>query len=177
MKSSARGIFLGPLLVLGACTQTFEPKDVIPAKRGIVVPDASGVATSESDACTAVTAALSSARSRLGCTTDAGQASCPAYIRPLGSQSCRQYDKGTVDGCVAVIGGYKTCAELESKPCVVVALEARDPQCPSETGDAGTDADSEATTEDASPDAEADSSRDAAADDASKDAAKDAPLG
>jgi hypothetical protein len=181
MRSSASGVFLGALLILGACTTTFEPKDSAPARPGIVVPDASGEAASESEACAAVTGALSAARSRLGCTSDAGRASCPAYIRPFGSEECRQYDKGTVEGCVAVIGGYKTCAELDSRPCIVVALDTRDPACGSETNDAGADAAPDAATEAASPDSGADASTDSGTDapseDAAKDASKDAPLG
>lgn len=175
MKSAVRGIFSGVVLMFVACSSTYEPKDVVPARPGLVVPDASGEATSESAACSALTDALAAARTRLHCVSDAGPPSCPAYIRPLGSQRCRQYDKGTVESCVAVIGGYKSCAELDSKPCVVVALEARDPACESETADAAPDA----TGEEAGPETgtQSDAGSDSSSDATSADAAKDAPLG
>jgi hypothetical protein len=165
-------LFVGLVPFAAACSSSYEQKDVVAAQPGLVTPDANGTPISESAACSAVLDGLTAARARLSCASDGGPLACPAYIRPPGGTRCLQYDKGTVDGCVAIIASYKSCAELESKPCIVTALAQTEPGC-DVAGDAGTDAESDASVGDSSTDAHSDSSTDSAPSDASK----DAPLG
>jgi hypothetical protein len=157
----------------GACSSSYEEKDVFPAKPGLVAPDASGQPMAEAAACAALSDALANARTRLNCTA-AETPACPAYVRPPGGRQCAQYDQGTVNACVSVIDAYGTCEELASKRCVVTVLASTDPSCVPEA-DGGSDA-ADATDErrdasDAAPDA-GDAGRDAATD-----ASRDAPAG
>src|SRR5688500_11552464 len=94
-----------------ACSSSYEEKDVFSSQPGFVMPEASGQGIAESEACSAVVNALNAAQSRLGCTLESGTLACPAYIRPAGA-ACLRYDRGTVDGCTALIASYKSCAEL-----------------------------------------------------------------
>jgi hypothetical protein len=163
-------------VLAGACSTSYEAKDVFPAKPGLVVPDASGQAMSEAAACSALVSALGNARTRLGCTSGDLPA-CPGYVRPPGGRQCAEYDQGSVEGCVAVIDSLTSCADLESRRCIVTVLASRDPACEEEPVDAGTDA---TDASDAGADASRDGATDAASDaasDAARDAARDAPAG
>ena len=159
------------LMWAGACSTSYEQKDVFPAKPGLVMPDASGQAVSEAVACAALLDALGDARTRLSCTFAGPAPACPGYVRPPGGK-CGRYDQGSVDACVSLMASYTSCAELESKPCIVTVL-GTDPSCPEEPADAGSDAEDAA---DAEPeDATADGAGDAS--DGARDAARDAPAG
>lgn len=162
------------LALAGACSSSYEEKDVFPAKPGLVAPDASGAPMAEAAACAALSDALTSARTRLNCTSPSPPP-CPGYVRPPDGRRCAQYDQGTVDACVSIIGGHTTCAELDSKRCIVTVLASSDPTCVDEPEDGGPDTGDAAT--DARPDAgdagnAGDGGRDGAAD-----AARDAPAG
>jgi hypothetical protein len=159
-------MLLGGALVLPfACTTSPETKDAVPARPGLIMPDASGERISEAAACSALVGALSGAQARLGCVLEGGIPGCPAYIRPVGGAACLSYDKGTVEGCTALIASFASCAELETKRCIVAALD-RDPLCVAEPDGGGGDARPEGST-DASVDAV----------DAARDGARDAPPG
>ncbi len=162
------------LALAGACSSSYEEKDVFPAKPGLVVPDASGQAMGEAAACSALVGALGSARTRLGCTAGTPPA-CPGYVRPPGGRQCAQYDQGTVDACVSLINGYTSCAELDSKRCVVTVLASTDSTCVPDPDDAGSDSAGDASgdaTDASDANDGSDGGRDAAAD-----AARDAPAG
>ena len=159
------------LALAGACSSSYEEKDVFPAKPGLVVPDASGQAIAEAAACSALVDALGNARTRLGCTAGTPPA-CPGYVRPPGGRQCAQYDQGTVDACVSLINGYSSCAELDSKRCIVTVLASSDPTCVPDPGDAGPD-----SAGDASGDASDASDASDGGRDGSADAARDAPAG
>lgn len=158
------------LALAGACSSSYEEKDVFPAKPGLVVPDASGQAMAEAAACSALADALGKARTRLEC-NDFTLPACPGLVRPPSGRRCAQYDQGTVDGCVSVIDGYTTCTELQSRRCIVTVLASSDPTCVEEPEDGG--AEGGEAGSDASDAGEAGGD----AGDAAADAARDAPAG
>jgi hypothetical protein len=163
------------LALAGACSSSYEEKDVFPAKPGLVVPDASGAAMAEAAACAALTDALGNARTRLSC-ADFNLPACPGSVRPPDGRRCAQYDQGSVDACVSIIDRYGSCDELASSRCIVTVLASSDPTCVDEPEDGGSeagDADSAAASDAARDGGDAgDAGRDAAAD-----AARDAPAG
>lgn len=157
------------LVWAGACSSSYEEKDVFPAKPGFVMPDASSRPMAESAACLALTDALNAARTRLNCTAEAP--ACPAYIRPPGGRLCAEYDQSTVLACRSVIEAYSSCDELTSKRCIVTVLDTDDSRCVVPQDGGADDADVSSDASDSGGDA-SDGGRDAAAD-----AARDAPAG
>jgi hypothetical protein len=128
-------------------------------------PPTNGVGMPESAACQAIVDAEDARRAALAC-GPVTRPPCPTYIQK-GNPSCSEYDQGTVQGCVAYIGGHATCDALVKKACVVKSIPGSAPNgCPAV--DAGSDA-----PEDAGADVPDDSEADAGADAA--DAALDAP--
>ena len=98
---------------------------------GKVHPPGNGVATSEADACSALTDAASSLALSLGCLSTTQ--TCPDFLRSEFVTSCLQYDQGSVQGCVTYYGMQTTCADLATAvdDCAVTPIAGSAPNgCP-----------------------------------------------
>lgn len=112
--------FLG-LLACGSeqAASTSSSSGMPEASDGKFHPPGSGMQAAEADACAALTAAQSQARTHLGC---AGTSrTCPDFLRATSGVACLQYDQGTVQGCIDYYNQAKTCDELNQHigDCVV----------------------------------------------------------
>jgi hypothetical protein len=102
---------LAPLLALvllapAACSSGGETQS-----DGKVHPEGDGVRQSEADACAALSAGIDAAFAKLGCV--ATSQLCPSLIQVTASgATCLQYDRGSVQGCVAYFGEQTSCEAL-----------------------------------------------------------------
>ena len=90
-------------------------------------PDASGVGIDETAACDALRAALDTKSTGLSCVSTFRV--CPSLVRTESGEDCAQYDKGTIDGCVAYFGDAKDCDDLKarSESCAFEAIDGSAP--------------------------------------------------
>lgn len=91
-------------------------------------PAKNGVPVAEATACSELSRALESARTRLSCTMTSP--TCPSLVRTrVGGEACLQYDEGTIDGCAEHYRGSGDCDELKARfdDCVIEALAGSAP--------------------------------------------------
>jgi hypothetical protein len=120
------------LVSLFACGTDEGPGDENDAGDGKFRPPPSGVQTTENVACKTLLDAYSNQLLMLGC---AGTSpTCPNYLRvEYGGVACMEYDKGSVDGCLAYFKMQSTCDELTRAlaRCVITAYPGTEPAgCP-----------------------------------------------
>jgi hypothetical protein len=98
---------------------------------GKIRPPPSGERTTEAIACDAFSDAHSKALLTVGC---AGTSrTCPSLLRTQSGADCLEYDKGSLDGCIAHINAQTTCSDLAVAidVCVVHAYgESAPAGCP-----------------------------------------------
>lgn len=98
---------------------------------GKIRPPPSGERTTEPAACSALSDAHSKALLSIGC---AGTSrTCPSLLRTQSGAECLEYDKGSLDGCIAHLNAQTTCPDLAKAidVCVVFAYEGSTPAgCP-----------------------------------------------
>jgi hypothetical protein len=98
---------------------------------GKIRPPPSGERTTEAAACSALSDTHSKALLSVGCVGTAR--ACPGLLRTQSGAECLEYDKGSVDGCVAHIKAQTTCSDLgvAVEACVVFAYDGSAPAgCP-----------------------------------------------
>lgn len=129
MRGSSAVVALALMLV--ACgsdegdNTTGDPGD------GKYRPPSSGEHTTEAIACNALVDAHSKQLVALGCSGTSRI--CPNMLRTEFAESCLEYDKGSVDGCVAYYKMQASCADLATAldACVITAYEGSAPAgCP-----------------------------------------------
>jgi len=178
----ASALFAAP-----ACVSDPRVEDDVPARSGAHQPAASGDdPVPAAAACERVLAAEKAARDSLDCMPRTPAPTCPTYLRIAGAQPCDSYEGSTVSVCEAEIANYASCADFDTKPCIVTAVAstchaAAVPEA-GPRGDAGKTEDGLPdgsvldATADASVGAEGGSSPEASTADAgARDAAPDAP--
>jgi hypothetical protein len=99
-------------------------------------PPGNGLVTSETDACQSLRQAENAARTRLGCAASLAP-ECPAYVRPAGVVCGADYDRGTVDACVAWFGAAPNCDDIEARRCIVTMIAGTGAACAGAAGAAG----------------------------------------
>jgi hypothetical protein len=106
--------FVFPFL-MGCSDEAPTPDD------GKFHPPPSGEHTTEALACKALVDAHSAHLLSIGC---AGTSrTCPGFLRAEFGVDCQEYDKGSVDGCVAYYQSQTTCQDLSAALdiCVITA--------------------------------------------------------
>jgi len=98
---------------------------------GKIRPPPNGEHIAEAVACKALSDAHSKTLLTVGC---AGTArSCPGLLRTQSGADCLEYDKGSLDGCVAHIESQMACADVNAaiEACIVFAYAESAPAgCP-----------------------------------------------
>ncbi|UQA56410.1 hypothetical protein [Polyangium aurulentum] len=116
------------LVSLLACGSDEGPNDDPDAGDGKYRPPPSGVHTTEDAACKTLLDAHSKQMLTLGC---AGTSPvCPNYLRvEYGGVKCMEYDKGSVDGCLAYFQMQSTCDALGDAlaDCLITAYPGTEP--------------------------------------------------
>ncbi|MRG90664.1 hypothetical protein [Polyangium spumosum] len=117
-------------MLLGACGGG-DPEPTPLPDDGRYRPPASGERTTEAIACDTLVDAHADRMLKLGC---AGTSrTCPGFLRAEFGAECLEYDKGSVDGCLAFYASKTTCQELNDAlgACVITAYEGSTPAgCP-----------------------------------------------
>jgi hypothetical protein len=114
------------VLVVGACGGDDEGDD---GGDGRHRPPPNGVHMSETDACTELSGALRQRALSLGCQSTLR--ACPDFLRSAYDPDCAEYDRGTVDGCVAFYQDISSCSEIDPSRCVLVLYPESAPAgCP-----------------------------------------------
>jgi hypothetical protein len=133
------GIALSALAAASAygCSNTEDVKSNVPPEVGAMYGEGNDVEISEDEACDKLRAAADAVIDDFGC--DIPVAACPDYLRTAGSTSCQLYDEGSVDSCIEVIEGYRSCAGFTDHPCIVLSLGEEEGCAPEpiDTSDAG----------------------------------------
>jgi hypothetical protein len=112
MKWKANAAWAWIALAMGCSS---EAGDAPQGPAGPFVPAGDGVLQSEAEACEAITDALAAQASKLGCATTF--VACPNYLRKIApTHDCRDWDRGSVQGCVAYVQGYASCDDFSGKP-------------------------------------------------------------
>lgn len=107
-----------------------EPPEKVPDD-GKIRPKPSGERTTEALACDALTSGHSKLMLSLGCFGTSR--TCPSMLRAQFAEACLEYDKGSVDGCLAHYADQTSCEDLSAALdiCVVTAYEGSAPAgCP-----------------------------------------------
>ncbi|MBK9263504.1 MAG: hypothetical protein IPM54_27320 [Polyangiaceae bacterium] len=98
---------------------------------GKIRPPPSGERMTEAAACAALSDAHLDKLLAVGC---AGTSrTCPTLLRSQSGTECVEYDKGSLDGCVAHIDAQATCSEVAASidDCIVYAYADSAPAgCP-----------------------------------------------
>lgn len=98
---------------------------------GKIRPPPSGERTTEALACSALVDAHSKTLLAVGCVGTAR--SCPSLVRSQSGADCLQYDKGSLDACVAHINAQMACEDIGAAvdACIVYAYADSAPAgCP-----------------------------------------------
>jgi hypothetical protein len=128
----ATRVLIALFVSLLGCGAGEGPDDKPDAGDGKYRPPPSGEHTTESGACKTLLDAHSNQLLMLGC---AGTSpTCPSYLRvEFGGVACMEYDKGSVDGCLAYFKMQSTCEDLGRAldECVITAYPGTEPAgCP-----------------------------------------------
>lgn len=123
-------IFAFGLFMLG-CGADEPTSPTPPPNDGKLHPTPSGERIAEAAACSALADAHSKTLLAVGCvgTTQ----SCPTLLRLQSGSDCLQYDKGSLDGCVAHIKEQTMCMAINASvnECVVFSYAGSAPTgCP-----------------------------------------------
>ena len=124
-----RILLVAALLLVSGCGSD----EVVPTPSdGKVRPPPSGERMLEDAACTALSDAHSKALLTVGCVGTSP--ACPSLLRAQqGGVACLEYDKGSLDGCIAHVNAQMTCDDLSTAitACIVYAYADSAPAgCP-----------------------------------------------
>jgi len=128
MRETFVAIIVGMMFVSLGCGE--DPAPVDPGD-GTFHPPASGERTTEAIACKMLIDTHGNQMLMQGCVGTSP--TCPAYLRSEFGADCLQYDKGSVDGCLAYFKDKTTCDELRPalQTCVITAYTDSAPAgCP-----------------------------------------------
>jgi hypothetical protein len=121
----------GALALAALLLSCSDDPSAAPPDDGKYRPPGNGQRTTEALACQALVDSHSQTLLTLGC---AGTSrTCPSFLRAEFGADCLEYDKGSVDGCVAYYESKTTCADLATAldACVITDFEGSAPAgCP-----------------------------------------------
>lgn len=124
-----RILFVAAALI---CISGCGPDETTPAPSdGKIRPAPNGEHIAEAAACKAFSDAHSKKLLAVGCVGTAP--SCPGLLRTQSGADCLEYDKGSLDGCIAHIDAQTDCAGINAAivNCVVYAYAESAPAgCP-----------------------------------------------
>jgi len=124
-----RFLLAAALLFVSGC----GPYDLTPSQPndGKLRPPPSGERMAEASACSALSDAHSKALLGAGCVGTVR--TCPTLLRLQSGAECLQYDKGSLDGCIAHINEQTMCSDIAGAidDCIVYAYADSAPAgCP-----------------------------------------------
>lgn len=126
-----RILLVAAALLLASGCGSDEAKPAPTTDDGKLRPPPSGERMTEAAACDALSDAHSKMMLAVGC---AGTSrTCPTLLRSQSASECVEYDKGSLDACIAHIEAQTTCPDVASSldECIVYAYPESAPAgCP-----------------------------------------------
>lgn len=119
------------LTALVAACGTEDPTPEQPGDDGKYHAPASGEHTTETLACSSLVDGHGKQMLSLGCISTSR--TCPGFLRTQFGADCLEYDKGSVDGCLAYFKTMTTCQDLSAAldGCVITSYPGTAPAgCP-----------------------------------------------